>query len=141
MKSTHFGQFGVEHLKKMRLGIVLYNQEKFWECHEELEDPWMEDRGDNARNVYWTIIQVATALLHYLTENQAGATGMLNKAKKKIERCEKLRVETPIMEMCLSWSRFKSLVRAIPDESELRDFDELYQFKFSDPQQWDQHLN
>ncbi len=129
-------QFGHQHLQKIRPGIVLYNQEKFWECHEVLETPWMEDRGDHARNTYWAVIQVAAALLHYLNKNREGAVGMIDKAREKIDRCETLGVESPLLEEFLHWPQFKSLVRAIPPRPELKDFDELYQFKFPDPANW-----
>ena len=45
----------------MREGVELFNQQMYWECHESLEDVWMEDKGDLARNVYWAVIQVVLA--------------------------------------------------------------------------------
>ena len=74
--SYEYGQFSESHLLKIRKGVEFYNVRKYWECHEELEDHWLEDRGDNARYVYWVIIQAATALFHYEDGNLAGATGM-----------------------------------------------------------------
>lgn len=53
----HFGQFTKEHLCDVRKGVVLFNQQKYWECHEELEHHWLESRGDNARLVYWAVIK------------------------------------------------------------------------------------
>ncbi len=129
-------QFKQQHLQKIRPGIVLYNQEKFWECHEALETPWMEDRGDHARNAYWAVIQVAAALIHYLNKNYEGTVGMFYKAKEKIERCEKLKVESPLMEEFLHWSQFKSLIMSIPEPPTLEDFKDLYQFRFPDPKHW-----
>ena len=134
------GQFSIEHLCKMTDGVRLYNQQKFWECHEELEDHWLADMGDDCRYVYWVVIQVATSLLHHSDANLAGAKGMINKAKDKILQCEKRSVESDIMYRFLGWKRFKSLVREIPQDPTLEDFSELEKFRFSDPDKWEPHL-
>ena len=123
-------KFKKEHLKDISEGIKLYNQGKFWECHEELEDPWMEDAHDNVRYIYWAIIQIATALYHMEGENLIGATGMWKKAKHKLDKCEEYGVETPFLYQHLDWDHFKKLVRAIPDNPQLKDFNELHTFKF-----------
>lgn len=83
MPENFYGQFQIEHLRKIKKGIELFNKGKYWQCHEELEDHWLEDRGDNARYVYWTIIQIATALFHALDKNINGALGQIEKAQKK----------------------------------------------------------
>lgn len=132
--------FGVEHLKKMKRGIHFFNEAKYWECHEELEDHWLEDIGDNARYVYWAIIQVATALYHYEDGNLAGARGMINKAKDKIVKCEKYGIESDIMNKFLQWKLFKKRVMAIPSEPTLDDFTKISEFKFSRPDKWDVHI-
>lgn len=134
------GQFSLEHLRKMKEGVKLFNDGKFWECHEELEDHWLEDMGDDNRYVYWVVIQVATALLHASDGNLAGAKGMNNKAKDKLLQCERLGVESDIMNRFLSWKRFKKLVREVPDEPDLSDFSDLLRFKFSQPDKWEQHF-
>lgn len=75
-----FGQFSPSHLEKMKEGLTLFNEQKYWECHEALEDVWMEDRNDNARNVYWAVIQVAAACIHYRDSNLIGAQGKIGRA-------------------------------------------------------------
>lgn len=133
MSQYGYGKFGPEHLKKIREGLALYNSGKYWECHEYLEDHWMEDIGDKARLVYWAVIQVATALYHAKDENLAGAQGMLVKAQDKLKRAEESKVETDLLKQ-LNWKKFKALVREIPGyEAELNDFNELYDFKFPLP--------
>ncbi len=138
--SNSSNQFSVTHLKKVKEGITLYNREFWWECHEELEDHWLEDQGDPTRFVYWVIIQVATALLHHRDDNLAGARGMILKAQDKILRCKKAGVESDILLRFLSWKRFVKLVGAIGSDCKLEDFKELAQFKFSNPEKWDVHI-
>ena len=44
-ENYHFGQFTPEHFEKMKKGVQLFNEQKYWECHEELEHHWLEDAG------------------------------------------------------------------------------------------------
>lgn len=121
----------MEHLKKMKQGIADFNSQKYWECHESLEDVWNEDAHDQARYVYWAVIQAASALIHYREGQIAGAMGLINKAKEKLRKCESLKVETPLLYEFLDWKKFKELVYKIPDNPELKDFDEIYKFRFN----------
>jgi hypothetical protein len=138
--SGNNNQFSLEHLKKVKSGVSLYNKEFWWECHEELEDHWLEDQGDPARFVYWVIIQVATSLLHHRDGNLAGARGMILKAQDKVLRCKKAGVESDILYRFLSWKRFTMLVSSIKENCSLSDFEELSKFKFSHPEKWDIHI-
>ena len=72
----------------------MFNEQKYWECHEELEHHWLEDSGDNARLIYWAVIQVAAAMYHYRDKNLIGVQGLLKKARDKLVRAEKNKVET-----------------------------------------------
>lgn len=125
-------EFKEEHLNHLKEGIALFNAQKYWECHEYLEDFWIEEPGP-VRNVYWAVIQVATSMFHYRQDNLNGAKGMLYKAKQKIDRCEKMHVESELLYEKLTWAKFKKLVRAVPEQPVLSDFKELYDFRFEEP--------
>lgn len=130
--------FQIEHLKQIKKGIVLFNQQKYWECHEELENFWIENPGNNVRYVFWAILQIATSMYHYREGNLIGASGMLEKARNKIGECEKSQVETSLLNEYLSWTRFKNLVGQVPKEPGLESFKQLYTFRFKpDPSKWD----
>ena len=133
-------KFSKEHLLKCQKGIELYNGGFLWECHEELEDPWVEDAHSAVRYVYWAIIQVATAVFHYENANLAGAQGMLNKAKDKFQFLEANDIESDLLYKFLAWKKFKKLVFEIPASPCLEDFKNLSNFKFSRPDKWQQHL-
>lgn len=132
----HFGQFSHEHLAKMEEGVALFNEQKYWECHESLEDVWMEDRNDNARNVYWAVIQVAAVCIHYRNSNLIGAQGMISKARQKFQRCHELHVLTDLAYKYLDWEELEGIVSRIPlgDKSVLSDFSELFDFRFKNYQ-------
>ncbi len=123
-------RFVRKDLDTMLPGLKLFNAEKYWECHEELEGYWMDLRGEPIRNIYWAIIQVATSLFHVRNTNIAGAQGMLAKALDKLQRVEKDQLESEFLNRSLAWDSFKRKARAVPKNSDLTDFDELLQFKF-----------
>ena len=126
-----YGQFSYSHLQLSTKGLELFNGQFYWECHEVFEDLWKEDRGDHARYVWWAIIQVAAAMIHYRNGKINGASGLIRKAKEKFAKCEQLNVETDIMEEYLEWGRLKKLVREVPEEPCLENFQTLFQFRFT----------
>lgn len=126
-----FGNFGPEHLLKMKEGVELFNQQMYWECHEALEDAWMEDRNDPARNVYWAVIQIAATCIHYRDNNLIGAKGMLYKAKEKFKRCREQHILTDIVLTHLDWQELEDMVFAVNEkDTVIEDFEDLYNFRF-----------
>jgi len=115
----------------MKDGIDLFNEQKYWECHEALEDIWIEDKNDPVRNVYWAVIQVAACLIHFRDKNIIGARGLLKKSKEKFKRCETLFIENDLLFNKLEWIQLKELVFNIDEESDpLEKYTNLYNFKF-----------
>ena len=130
-----FGQFGPEHLAKMEEGVRLFNEQMYWECHESLEDIWIEDKQDPARNVYWAVIQVAAACIHYRDNKIIGDQGMVNKAREKFKRCRDQHILTDLAFKYLDWEELEGLVMEIKDkEAVLEDFAKLYDFRFKNYQ-------
>ena len=65
-------------------GIDLFNQGKFFECHEAWEEVWKRSDGD-AKLFYQGIIQVAVAILHAQRGNLTGAASLYSKASAKLD--------------------------------------------------------
>ena len=128
-------RFEHHHLEVIEQGILLFNAQKYWECHEDLEHHWLEEPGP-LRNVYWAVIQVAASMIHYREDNLIGARGLIYKAKQKFDRCEQFHVESELLNSELSWNELKKMVRAVPAEPKLEDFKALYEFRFKDPSLW-----
>ena len=116
----------------MREGILLFNEQKYWECHEALEDIWAEDNHDPVRYIYWAVIQVAAACIHYRDKNLIGAQGMIAKAKDKFKKCHELHILSELATKYLDWEELESISLKIPEtkESTLEDFQDLFHFKF-----------
>jgi predicted metal-dependent hydrolase len=123
-------EFTLDHLNKMHEGVKLFNEKKYWECHEALEDPWVENPSDKVRYVYWLVIQVAAMLVHYDKGNLTGMVGLYNKAMDKLKKCEEYNIENEFLEQSLNWSAFKKILKKIPKDFKQEDLIEIYNFKF-----------
>ena len=63
--------------------IEFHSKRDYFECHEILEERWMQDK---VRKVYWTaLIQIAVGMYHYRRGNLEGAEKLFTKALGKIE--------------------------------------------------------
>lgn len=65
--------------------IKLFNQRDFYDCHEVLEDLWLDDPGEN-RTFYQGLIQFATAFQHLFRGNIRGFERLLASAKGYLAR-------------------------------------------------------
>jgi len=128
-------EFDRNHLEIISEGVRLFNAQKYWECHEDLEHHWLEEPGP-IRNVYWAVIQVAAAMIHYRNQNLIGARGLITKARQKFDRCEQFKIESDLLKKNLSWDELKNMAREVPAEPELEDFKKLFEFRFKDPSLW-----
>lgn len=66
-----------------RRGIDLFNERRFFECHEVLEDLWRPERGPG-RLFLQGVIHLAVGFYHHQQQNQAGAVRQLHKGLKKL---------------------------------------------------------
>lgn len=135
-ENYYYGQFGDEHLNAIKPGILLFNDQAYYECHESLEDLWLSDVGDKARYVYWAIIQVAASMIHYREDNLIGTQGMIKKAKEKLTKCEEFKVETALLEKYLDWHNFKCLIRSVDNNAKIDCFEPIFKYKFPNPNEW-----
>ncbi len=64
-------------------GIALFNQGKFFDAHEVLEDVWRAAPHDE-KKIWQGLIQVAVAFHHYSTGNRVGMRSVLVRAMKNL---------------------------------------------------------
>lgn len=57
---------------RAREGILLFNEGRYFEAHEELEAAWREERG-KVRELYQGILEAAVTYLHIRRGNYPGA--------------------------------------------------------------------
>jgi len=85
-------------------GIQLFNEERFWECHEALEQAWHVSKGGE-RDAIQSIILTAAAFVHYQKGEDEICLSILKRAKTKIgsaktyDKIDLERVESNIEEI------------------------------------------
>ena len=71
----------------LREGIELFNRERFFECHEVLEEAWLKAASKSSgehRAFLQGLIQVAVAFYHLRRENLVGASRLLTAGMGKL---------------------------------------------------------
>ena len=65
------------------VGLALFNEQRFFEAHEVLEDVWRESSGE-ARLFLQGVVQAAVGLHHLSQRNLVGASGVLSRAIRNL---------------------------------------------------------
>jgi len=69
---------------RLQKGIDEFNQKLFFECHETLEEIWLEEHGDD-RRFYQGVIQIAAGYFKWQQGVPAGAVKLWRMGLEKIE--------------------------------------------------------
>lgn len=68
-------------------GIEEFNRGEFFECHEYLEEAWMQE-SRRVRFLYQGILQVGVGFYHQQNANWRGATGLLRNGVERLKEFE-----------------------------------------------------
>jgi predicted metal-dependent hydrolase len=68
-------------------GIEEFNRGEYFECHEYLEEAWMQESG-RVRYLYQGILQVGVGFYHLQNGNWRGATGLLRNGTTRLKEFE-----------------------------------------------------
>lgn len=68
-------------------GVSLFNEERFWECHEELEQAWRSSKGIE-RDAIQSMILTAAAFVHYQKGEEEICMSILRRARTKMAPAE-----------------------------------------------------
>jgi predicted metal-dependent hydrolase len=66
---------------RARAGLVLFNEGRYFEAHEELEAAWNEEEG-KVRQLYQGILEAAVTYLHITRGNRAGAVKVYHRSMR-----------------------------------------------------------
>jgi uncharacterized protein len=86
-------------------GIELFNQGRFFECHEAWEEVWKRSDGE-VKLFYQGLIQAAVAILHTQRGNLEGAKSLYEKAMAKLESIPREHMGLAIGELRLALAEF-----------------------------------
>ena len=68
-------------------GIEEFNRGEFYECHEYLEEAWMQEPR-RVRFLYQGILQVGVGFYHLKNGNWRGATGLIRNGTSRLKEFE-----------------------------------------------------
>ena len=72
---------------RFKKGLELFNQKEFFECHEVIEELWLETpKKDPYRDFYKGVIQSAAALYQFKRGILSGAYGLFKTAVRNLEK-------------------------------------------------------
>lgn len=88
--------------------FALFNQQKFYEAHDLLEDLWLPDRHGRNGGFYKGLIQLAGAFVHLQKNRLKPAAALFELARKNLETYpsshERLQV-TSVLVLIAEWRR------------------------------------
>jgi uncharacterized protein len=71
------------------LVIELFNEQRYWECHEVMENVWRKEKVPAEKTLHQGVILAASALVHAQKNESNICFGMLPRTIEKLERWEK----------------------------------------------------
>jgi hypothetical protein len=77
----------VDKAEALAEGVRLFNDERFWECHEVLEQAWHVSKGVE-RDAIQSIILTAAAFVHYQKGEDEICMSILRRARTKMTPAE-----------------------------------------------------
>ena len=86
-------------------GIDLFNQGRFFECHEAWEEIWKRSDGE-LKLFYQGLIQAAVAILHVQRGNLEGARSLYQKASANLDSIPHEHMGLAVGELRVELSRF-----------------------------------
>jgi predicted metal-dependent hydrolase len=86
-------------------GIDLFNEGRFFECHEAWEEIWKRSHGE-VKLFYQGLIQAAVAILHAQRGNLDGASSLYEKASAKLDTIPHEHLGLAIGELRVELRRF-----------------------------------
>jgi predicted metal-dependent hydrolase len=93
------------HVDFYEHGIDLFNQGRFFECHEAWEEIWKRSDGE-LKLFYQGLIQAAVAILHAQRGNLEGARSLYQKASANLDSIPHEHMGLAIGELRVELSRF-----------------------------------
>jgi predicted metal-dependent hydrolase len=75
----------MESAEAVKLGLALFNEERYWESHEALEAAWRRSSGSE-KEILQGIILLAVALVHLQKSEQDITLSVMKRAYEKLEK-------------------------------------------------------
>ena len=74
-----------DKLEVLKQSVELFNEQRYWECHETLEQIWRREPKGPEKEVQQGIILAASSLVHFQKHEDDVCIGMIPKALSKLD--------------------------------------------------------
>lgn len=105
-------------------GIRLFNEQEYFDCHEVLEELWVEVMGESKLYLQG-LIQASVGMFHFGNDNLGGARKMYRSAREKLEKYPSPYMKMDLLQFLLDFEHcFQELLEAgttYPEGVELQD--------------------
>ncbi len=95
------------HLSQFLRGVELFNREEFYDCHDTIEEIWLQESSDQ-QPFLQGIIQAAVAFHHYQHGKWGAARSMLKLAIGKLQDYPEYHQSVKVKELVCELSGWKS---------------------------------
>ena len=112
--------FGIPEL--VLKGIEEFNKGEFYECHEYLEEAWMQEPR-RVRFLYQGILQVGVGFYHQQNGNWRGATGLLRNGTARLREFEPVTLGIDVAKLVRECERCLQELEDLGRE-QVREFDQ-----------------
>jgi hypothetical protein len=75
----------IEKAEAIRLGLGLFDEERYWESHEALESAWKQTEGDE-KEILQGLILIAASLVHWQKNEKQVTLSVMKRARDKLLR-------------------------------------------------------
>lgn len=100
--------------QSLRRFIALFNEQRFWESHEALEDAWRVGGSE----FYHGLILFASAYVHVLRRNSHGVLAQLEKAQRSLEGYRPTYLGIDVDALLAEAERLRGIVSRVQSGSE-----------------------
>lgn len=75
-----------DKMQILRQSVEMFNEQRYWECHETLEQMWRREPRGPEKDVQQGLILAASALVHFEKNEQDVCLGMIPRTLQKLEK-------------------------------------------------------
>jgi len=84
-EETKFPTLYRDKVQTVRESVDLFNDQRYWECHEAMEQIWRREKNPNEKAVQQGMILSASALVHAQKDEDAICLGMIPRTLQKLD--------------------------------------------------------
>ena len=92
-------QLSEKEREQIYLGILQFNKQEFFECHETLEKIWLNQEGET-KELLQGLIQIAVGYHHMLKGNLNGALNLLKRGLTRVAKHKSDTLGLALSDLC-----------------------------------------